>query len=273
MNRDLDAVLRRGRAARICPPPHFALAHSMGGLISPARRARRPAPRFRAQWLPHRSDDRLRGPTRPVAAQRLPQSPRPSPHSASAAVAAQRRGARDHRARAIRRQRRLPATAPAFGAPTSRVATSLSQVFVSGPTYGWLCAGVPRRCARPPIPSSPPPSRVPTLIVTRRARARRCRCPPSSASPPNMRAANLARDSRSQATSLLMETDAIRAQFLCGVLTHSFPASAKLTTNDLPRRRLRKPMGPDQPLAETGGRLTRARQMTQAATEASVEQF
>jgi lysophospholipase len=141
-----------------CPPPHFALAHSMGGLIC-----------LRALHDGHVRFERMVlsapmiawGPTRP----RQPVACR-----VAATVTSLGLGGLSAPGQARETADRVPFEGNAFTGDRARfernvaLARTLPQVFVSGPTYGWIHAAcrAMRDAADPKYAAA---IRTPTLIV------------------------------------------------------------------------------------------------------------
>src|SRR5438067_7029537 len=156
-DRDLDAFMAEV-VLPDCPPPHFALAHSMGGLIL-LRAARDGRVRFQRMVLA--APMIAFGPTRPA-----------QPNACRIAATFTRMGLGGMRAHGQAREtidtvsfegNRLTGDRARFDRNIA-ICRSLPQVLVSGPTYGWIHAAcrAMRAAAEPKFAAA---IRIPSLFV------------------------------------------------------------------------------------------------------------
>jgi lysophospholipase len=202
-DRDLDAFMKEV-VLPDCPPPHFGLAHSMGGLVL-ARAAHDGRVRFERMVL---SAPMIGfGPSRPA-----------QPNACRIAAALTRMGLGGMNAHGKARQtiERIPfagnglCSDPVRFDRNVRVAKSLPQVFVSGPTYAWLHAAC-RAMREATNPKYAAAIRIPTLVIVG-ALESVVSLRAMEAFAANMRAAEVVTIQGAR-HELLMETDAIRSQF------------------------------------------------------------
>jgi len=157
-DRDLDAFVQQVLLPD-CPPPHYALAHSMGALLA-LRSALDNRTRF--QRIVLTGPFVGFGPSRP--------SPPVACRIAAAMTAiglgeiAAHGQARETIARIPFEKNRLTGDARRF-VRNRAIADKLPTVSIEGPTYGWLYAAC-RACREAAEPDFAPGIKVPTLMVT-----------------------------------------------------------------------------------------------------------
>lgn len=156
-DRDLEAFIQQVLLPD-CPPPHFALAHSMGGLI--ALRAARDG---RARW------GRMVL-TAPLVAFGQTRPGQPGACRVAAAMTAMGLGEISAGGQARETIARVPFAVNRLSRDEARytrsqaVATDVADIAVGGPTYGWLYATC-RAMKDAATPEFPREIKVPTLIV------------------------------------------------------------------------------------------------------------
>jgi lysophospholipase len=202
-DRDLDAFMREV-VLPDCPPPHFGLAHSMGGLIC-----------LRAMH-----DGRVRFPRVVLSAPMISLGPtRPRlPTACRIAATMTRLGFGGFSAPGQARQTadRVRFEGNAFTSDPRRfernvtIGRTLNQVFIGGPTYGWVHAAC-RAMREAADPKYAAKIRVPTLIVVGTLE-RVVSLPAIERFAVNMRRGRALVVPGAQ-HELLMERDALRSQF------------------------------------------------------------
>jgi lysophospholipase len=202
-DRDLDAFLAEV-VLPDCPPPHFGLASSMGGLIC-LRAARDGRVRFSRMVLC--APMIAFGPTRPT---------QPTACRIAATLTLLGLGGMSAHGEARETIERIPFDGNELTGDQPRfernvaVARGMPEVFVSGPTYGWIHAAcrAMREAANPAFAEA---IRVPTLMVVG-SREHVVSLPAIERFAAAMRTGTALVIPGAQ-HELLMETDAIRGQF------------------------------------------------------------
>jgi lysophospholipase len=156
-DRDLEAFVQQVMLPD-CPPPHYALAHSMGAMVA-LRAAHTNRLRFARMVLS--APFVGFGPTRP---------PPPVACRIAAATTAIGLGELSAHGQATETIARIPFEGNRLTGDPRRfevaraVAVKLPQVSIEGPTYGWIYAAC-RACREAAEPDFAPAIKVPTLIV------------------------------------------------------------------------------------------------------------